>query len=260
MNRIYVLALLLFGFACRAAAQTTPPANCPPVARVADTTDTYGKTVVPDPYQWLEDQNSPETRAWIDAEQACTTAALSKIPGRDAMAKRFAELFHVDEISLPRERGGRYFFRKRLADQELAKLLRHVQSKDGPDEVLVDPLPWSADHTASAILENVSADGKFLYYARRDGGKDEVAVHVMDVDARRKNCRTFCRPRIISAWSPRPTIAPFTTPRPRRTARAPTFTCSAPTRKKTNSFLASRLAKIKSSSSNFPTTASISLT
>ena len=183
MKHTYLLAaLLLFGFACRTSAQTAPPAKCPPVARVTDTTDTYGTTAVADPYRWLEDQNSPETRTWIDREQACTTAALSKIAGRDAMAKRFAELFHVDEISLPRERNGRYFFRKRLADQELAKLYMR-RGKDGPDEVLVDPLPWSADHTASAILENVSPDGKFLYYARRDGGKDEVAVHVVDVDA-----------------------------------------------------------------------------
>ena len=186
MKRTYALAvLLLMGLGFRVAAQTAPPAKCPPVARVGDTTDTYGKTVVPDPYQWLEDQNSPETRAWIDAEQVCTTAALSKISGRDALSKRFAELFHVDEISLPRERNGRYFFRKRLADQELAKLYMR-RGKDGPDEVLVDPLPWSADHTASAILENVSSDGKFLYYARRDGGKDEVAVHIMDVDARKE--------------------------------------------------------------------------
>jgi prolyl oligopeptidase len=165
-------------------------AKCPPVARVADTTDTYGDTthgttVVADPYRWLEEQDSAETRAWIGAEQACTTAALSKITGREAVAKRFAELLHTDEVAIPVERHGRYFFRKRLAGEELAKIYMR-RGRDGADEVLVDPLPWSADHSASALLVNVSPDGKFAYYARRDGGKDEIAIHVLDVDARKE--------------------------------------------------------------------------
>jgi prolyl oligopeptidase len=177
-----VLAILLFGLAFTTAAQTAPSPHCPPVSRVATTTDTYGKTVVADPYQWLEDQNSPETRAWIDAEQACTTAALSKIPGRDPLAKRFAELLHTENVSLPLEKNDRFFFTKRLADEDLAKLyIRHGAS--GNDELLVDPLPWSADHSASVVLRNVTADGKMLYYARREGGKDEVTIHIMDVDA-----------------------------------------------------------------------------
>jgi hypothetical protein len=51
--------------------------KCPPAARVDDAKDTYGTTVVADPYRWLEDQNSPETRAWINAEQKCTDTVLS---------------------------------------------------------------------------------------------------------------------------------------------------------------------------------------
>jgi prolyl oligopeptidase len=166
-------------------AQTAPPKKCPPVARLDNATDTYGPVIVADPYRWLEDQQSPETRAWIDAEQSCTVSVLSKISGREAIAKRFTELFHTDDISLPREKSGRYFFSKRLAGEDLSKLYMR-RGKNTPDEVLVDPLPWSADHTASAVFENVSPDGKFLYYSRRDGGQDEVAVHVLDVDARRE--------------------------------------------------------------------------
>jgi prolyl oligopeptidase len=166
-------------------AKTAPPGKCPPVARIDNVTDTYGTESVTDPYRWLEDQQSPETRAWIDAEQSCTVGVLSKISGRDALTKRFTELFHTDDISLPREKSGRYFFGKRLAGEDLSKLYMR-RGKNTPDEVLVDPLPWSVDHTASAVFENVSPDGKFLYYSRRDGGQDEVAVHVLDVDARRE--------------------------------------------------------------------------
>src|SRR5271163_2263774 len=70
-------------------------AKCPPAARVEDVTETMHGVVVHDPYRWLEDQNSSETRAWIDAENACTQAVLSKLPGQEAIAKRLGELIKV---------------------------------------------------------------------------------------------------------------------------------------------------------------------
>jgi prolyl oligopeptidase len=157
---------------------------CPPKTRVDNVEDKYGKTAVVDPYRWLEDQDSKETRTWIEAQDKCTEAALGKLPGHDAISKRLAELYHIDAYGLPDERGGRYFFTRRLAGQELAQICMR-RGANGADEVLVDPLPWSADHSASAVVEKVSKDGKFLYYGRREGGQDEVTVHVLDVDARK---------------------------------------------------------------------------
>jgi prolyl oligopeptidase len=158
-------------------------AKCPPVARIDSAKDTYGSTVVADPYRWLEDQSSAETRAWIAAEQKCTEGALSRLPSRAAVTKRLTELFHTDSFEAPLERGGRYFFRKRLAGQDLFQIFMR-RSVNAADELLVDPLPWSADHSASATLLNVSKDGKLIFYGRREGGQDEVTVHIMDVGAR----------------------------------------------------------------------------
>ena len=165
------------------AQEPSPAAKCPPTARIDSAKDTYGSTVVADPYRWLEDQNSPETRAWIGAEQKCTEGALSTLPGRTQISRRLTELLHADSYEAPLERGGRYFFRKRLAGQDLLQI--YMRRKDGADELLIDPLPWSMDHSASATLRSVSKDGKLLFYGRREGGQDEISVHVMDVDARR---------------------------------------------------------------------------
>jgi len=156
--------------------------TCPPKTRVDNIEDRYGKTVVVDPYRWLEDQDSKETRAWIEAQDKCTEAALGKLPGRDAITKRLTDLYRIDSYGLPEERGGRYFFTKRLAGQDLAQICMR-RGPTGTDEVLVDPLPWSADHSVSAVIEKISKDGKFLYYGRREGGQDEVTVHVLDVEA-----------------------------------------------------------------------------
>jgi prolyl oligopeptidase len=160
-----------------------PPAKCPPPSRLDSAKDTYGTTVVADPYRWLEDQTSPETRAWIEAQQKCTEAALSKLSGRDGLTKRLGELLHHDTFELPNERGGRYFFRKRLADQDLMQLYVR-RSLNGPDELLIDPLPWSADHSVSVTFENLSRDGRYVFYGRRDGGQDEITPRLLDVDTK----------------------------------------------------------------------------
>lgn len=168
---------------CTAGAQEA--AKCPPAARVDDVKDTYGTTVVADPYRWLENQNSPETRAWIAAEQKCTETALSGLPGRAAISERLTSLLRTDTFQLPEERGGRYFFMKRTAGEDLSKLYMR-RSVDGPDELLIDPLPWSKDHSASATLEAVSKDGRYVFFGRREGGQDEVTVHVLDVDGKKE--------------------------------------------------------------------------
>ena len=180
-----IAALLLLACAAATPAQSSPPAAaCPPKAQVDNVTDTYGTVTVADPYRWLEDQNSPETRTWIDAENKCTDAALGHVPGREALHQRIADLYHTDSYSLPIERSGRYFFTKRLAGQDLA-LIYMRRGKTGEDELLIDPLGWSKDHSASATIEGASHDGKYLYYSRREGGQDEVTLHIFDVDAHR---------------------------------------------------------------------------
>ncbi|PYU77562.1 MAG: hypothetical protein DMG51_20440, partial [Acidobacteria bacterium] len=90
---------------------------------------------------------------------------------------------HNDSFEAPVERGGRYFFRKRLAGQDLS-LLCVRRGLNAAEEILIDPLPWSSDHSASVTFENVSRDGRFVFYGRRDGGQDEITPRVLDVEAK----------------------------------------------------------------------------
>lgn len=170
-------------------AQNSSP-KCPPATPVKSVHDAYGTVDVVDAYRWLEDQNSPETRAWIEEEQKCTEAALSQLPGREAIAKRMSELLHTDSLGTPVERGGYYFFHKRLANEDLGKIYVR-RTSNGPDEVLVDPLPWTKEHSASATIEGLSKDGKLLFYGRREGGQDEVTVRVLNVDAKKELSEVF---------------------------------------------------------------------
>ena len=153
----------------------------PPPTEVREVVDTLHGVEVPDPYRWLEDQEAPETRAWIDAQNAYTDTVLNALPGREELRARAAAVLERDAIGLPYERGGRYFYSKRRADQDLAVLYLR-DGLDGEEQVLIDPHPMSPDHTISVELRDISDDGTRMAYAVREGGVDEVSIRVREVD------------------------------------------------------------------------------
>jgi prolyl oligopeptidase len=171
--------------------------KCPPPTRLDLAKDTYGTTVVADPYRWLENQDSPETRAWIVAQQKCTEAALSSVPGRAKISNRLAEIYQTGSYEVPVERAGRYFFLKRPERQDLSSLYVR-RGKNATEEILIDPLPWSSDHSASVTLENVSRDGKLLFYGRREGGQDEITSRVLNVDTKETLSDAFRKAQYIN--------------------------------------------------------------
>src|SRR5437763_10272858 len=80
-----------------------------PTARKSNQVDDYYGIKVPDPYRWLEDPDSPESRAWIEAENKGTFAFLDKIPERAAIKKRMTELWDYEKFGVPFKQHDRYF-------------------------------------------------------------------------------------------------------------------------------------------------------
>ncbi len=167
-----------------AVAQMAGQVAAPPATRRDDVTETMHEVTIADPYRWLEDQNSPETRAWINAQNAYTHKLLDAWPGRAQLEKRATELMRHGSIRAPFEAGGRLFYRRRSAEQDLF-LIYMRQGVEGKEDLLIDPLPMSADHSTNVDILDVTKDGKFLAYLVRKGGADEFEVRVFDVDARK---------------------------------------------------------------------------
>src|SRR5262249_27162772 len=111
-----------------------------PQTRRDDVKEVLHGTEVRDPYRWLEDQNSPETRAWITSQNKYTESILGRVPEREAIRQRLTALMKVDAIAVPFERNGWYFYSKRAADQNLPVIYVR-KGIDGPEEVLIDPHP-----------------------------------------------------------------------------------------------------------------------
>ena len=173
--------IILFMMAVAVAA---PPSPRPPETRTGDVVETLHGVTIHDPYRWLEDQQSPETRKWIDAENAYTRSVLDQLPGRAAISKRLEELLKTDQVSVPVVRNGRYFFMRRLADENQFTLCLRM-GPHGADEVLIDPNKSEGGATSVTIMD-VSDDGKWLIYGTRRGGEDEVAATILDVNSRKE--------------------------------------------------------------------------
>ncbi len=153
----------------------------PPDTRTELLVETLHGVEIADSYRWLEDQDAPETRAWIDQQNAYTDSVLTGLPGREALESVVARVLQVDAISLPNERDGRYFHSKRRADQDLSVIYVR-EGVEAEDRVLIDPHPMSPDHTVSVSLLDISQDGRLVVYGVRAGGVDEVSIRLRDVD------------------------------------------------------------------------------
>jgi len=151
-----------------------------PETRKVDVVDDYHGTKVPDPYRWLEDTDSPETRAWIEAQNAITFAHLAAIPERDAIRERLTRLWNYPKYGLPFREGGLYFFTKNDGLQNQAVL--YVQpSLDAEPRVLLDPNTLSEDGTVALSGLAVSHDARYLAYSTSSGGSDWQELFVREV-------------------------------------------------------------------------------
>jgi prolyl oligopeptidase len=170
---------------------TLPP---PPVAKVQPVDEKFGDTTVTDPYRWLEDGKSPETRAWIDKEMAYTEKYLAQVKIRPEIKKRLRELLHVESFTIPLEANGVYFFKKRLADENQGSIYLR-KGLQGKDERLIDATNLSADQNTSILIADIPKDASLLVYGVREGGADEQTVHIFDVEARKELADTLPRAR-----------------------------------------------------------------
>ncbi len=179
--RIFFIGILVIILILPKGAGATQGAKLmfPETKREEVTEEIFGVEIV-DPYRWLEDGKSPESRLWIDNQNEYFRNVISQLPGREQIKTRISALMKVDSVGIPTERGGRYFFSKRGADEELSKVY-YREGLSCEDRLLLDPFAFSADGSISVGLEAISEDGELIAYSLRKGGADEVEVRFRKV-------------------------------------------------------------------------------
>lgn len=180
---VFSLALL---FSCKnetkePAAPVTMKISYPETQK-GTVTDTYFDTQVNDPYRWLEDDRSPETEAWVKAQNEVTYSHLDEIPYRQAMNDRLSKLWNYEKIGAPFKEGDHEYFYKNDGLQNQYVIYR--KKEDGSDEVFLDPNTFSEGGTTSLGSVSFSKNGKVVAYSISEGGSDWRKVIIMDAETK----------------------------------------------------------------------------
>lgn len=145
-----------------------------------DVVDQYFNTTIPDPYRWLEDDNSPETKEWVGQQNVLTNTYMDKIGFRDDLRNRLEQLYDYTKYSAPFKEGDNYFYFKKEGLQNQS-VLYISQSIDDDGKVFIDPNKLSNDGTVAINTISVSNDGKLFGYAKSDAGSDWKTLHIKDI-------------------------------------------------------------------------------
>jgi prolyl oligopeptidase len=178
---LFAFVLLAFAMTLLAADDAPTPTLTYPHAKTVDQIDDYHGTKVPDPYRWLEDTDSPDTREWIEAENKLTFHYLEQIPYRQAIHDRLKTLWNYERYGVPEQQGGRYFYQHNTGLQNQSVLLV-ADSLAAEPRLLLDPNTLSSDGTVALVGHAVSDNGKLLAYGTAASGSDWTEWHVRDVD------------------------------------------------------------------------------
>ena len=163
-----------------------------PQTRKVEQTDDYHGTRVSDPYRWLEDDNSAETKSWVEAQNKVTFAYLNQIPQRAKIKARLTELWNYEKYSAPFKVGDKYFYYKNdgLQNQSVLYIADSITDKG---RVFFDPNKLSTDGTIALSGISFTLDGKLMAYGLATAGSDRTEWRVRDV-ATEKDLTDTLRP------------------------------------------------------------------
>ncbi len=144
--------------------------------------DLHGHTIT-DPYRWLEDIDSPEVKSWLDNQDQYTRSMLDNLSARADLKQEFEKLYREETLGFPRPCKGRYFFMKRMADEDHSVLYVQEGLQSEP-RVLIDPNKLSKEKGRPISLAGYSPskDATFVTYLLSEASNDQKALYVMNVD------------------------------------------------------------------------------
>ncbi len=154
--------------------------NYPDIKRDTTVVDNYHGKKVADPYRWLEDDNSEETKAWVKAENKATFGYLNQIPYREDIQKRLETLWNYERFSTPFKEGGKYYFFKNDGLQNQSVLYEQADL-NATQNVALDPNKFSTDGTSALGGLSFNKKGNLLAYQVSEGGSDWHSVRIKDM-------------------------------------------------------------------------------
>jgi prolyl oligopeptidase len=203
-----LLSMVLFGCALVVGAvvwaddhSAAPPVPLPKIKAIPVEETIHGHKIV-DNYRWLEDSQSPETKAWVEQELAYTRSMLDPLPGRNKVQHRLEQLLTIGNINPP-QMGGPYYFYTRREGMQNQPVLYVREGVNGSDRVLVDANQLAADGTIALDWWYPTDDGKYVAYGTSPSGSEMSTLHVIETATGKQLPDAIERTRAASvAWKP----------------------------------------------------------
>jgi prolyl oligopeptidase len=151
-----------------------------PFTRKDDTLDDYRGVKIPDPFRWLEDDNSSETAAWVKVQNEVTREYLAKVPFRETIRRQMSALYNYPRQSMP-ERAGEYLFYTRNDGLQNQAPIYYKKGIDGEPKLFFDPNTLSEDGTARVSIASFSPDNKIIALQQSGSGSDWCEIFLMSV-------------------------------------------------------------------------------
>ncbi|MCB0523553.1 MAG: S9 family peptidase [Lewinellaceae bacterium] len=186
-----LLGLLITFYACNSGSQKLNtqnmnfkqiPVTYPLSFKDTAVMDDYFGEKIRDPYRWLEDDQSEETKEWVTRQNIVTNGYLSQIPFRESIKKRLEEIYDYEKFGTPFKEGGKYYYFKNdgLQNQSVLYVQENLNSQS---QVVLDPNKFSEDGTTSLGELAFSKDGRYLAYSTSVGGSDWRSIVVKDLQS-----------------------------------------------------------------------------
>jgi prolyl oligopeptidase len=152
-----------------------------PSSKQSEARDRIFGVEIKDPYRWLENPDSEETKAWVEAQNKLTFGYLSQLEIREKLKDRITKLWNYEKFSVPFKEGNRYFYFKNDGLQNQS-VLYTLESLSAEPKVLLDPNKLSEDGTVALSGLAISDDGKLMAYGLSTAGSDWIEYQVKDVE------------------------------------------------------------------------------
>ena len=194
---------LAFLFLCAFLASTVPAQSKfdYPKPRRGDQVDDFHGTKVADPYRWMEQTDSDETKRWIEAENKLTNSYLATIPQREKIKNRLTELWNYERYSAPSKITDNFYIYSKNDGLQNQSVWYKATSINDPGTVFFDPNKLKADGTAALSGSQFTDDGKLWAYGVAEAGSDRTEWHVMDTGSGKLLSDTLAPNRQgVNAW------------------------------------------------------------
>ena len=174
-SKVILLSLLFTSLCLNTISQVTYPET-----KTVKQTDDYHGIKVEDPYRWLENDNSQETKDWVDSQNKTTNQYLTQITYREKVKGRLTELWNYDKMNSLFKKGKLFFSFRNNGLQNQSVFYSQTSLLDNP-VVVLDPNNLSNDGTTSLSGIAISKDGTYLAYGISKAGSDWVEIHVKNI-------------------------------------------------------------------------------